>query len=156
MQEAGFSLTFKMLDEHGGDYLVTMRAETAEGWPLVLQERKKLVDMALAKGWTLAVGREQPTNGKSTSKPNVNNSDGSFKDFDATQIIKTFDDNGNLRIKVKGHPFEKFGVPVYEEDFSILGIDVDQLKPGAHEFSHRVRAVLKDDGNPRKIVEVLG
>jgi hypothetical protein len=80
---------------------------------------------------------------------------GQYKEFDAHTLIKTYDDNGELRVKIKGAPFEKFGVPVYEEDFSILGIDLDELKPGAHAFSHRVKAVLKDDGNPRKIVEVL-
>jgi hypothetical protein len=159
MEEAGFSLTFKLYDAQGGDYLVTMRAEAADKWPEVLQERKKLVDWAAGKGLSVAAGHGAAK--QSDSSPRMNGSNGSktsgdqFKDFDATQIIKTFDDNGNLRIKLKGHPFEKFGVPVYEEDFSILGLDIDQLKPGAHEFNHRVRAILKDDGNPRKVVEVL-
>lgn len=78
-----------------------------------------------------------------------------YKEFDASQIIKTFGDDGELRIKIKGHPFNTYGVPVYEEDFSILGLDIDELKPGSHPFNHRVKAILKDDGNPRKIVEVL-
>lgn len=80
---------------------------------------------------------------------------GQYKEFDAHTLIKTYDDNGELRVKVKGRPFEKFGVPVYEEEFDILPVDLDDLQPGAHPFSHRVKAILKDDGNPRKIVEVL-
>jgi hypothetical protein len=159
MEEAGISINFKLYDEQGGDYLITMRGETADKWPEVLQERKKLVDWAAGKGLSVAQGRQANAGANGSAAPKSNgggNKADNFKEFDAAQIIKTFDDDGNLRIKLKGKPFEKFGVPVYEEDFGILGVDVHELHTGPSPFNHRVRAILKDDGNPRKVVEVLG
>jgi hypothetical protein len=160
MEEAGISINFKLYDENGGDYLVTMRGETADKWPEVLQERKKLVDWAAGKGLSVAAGRQSEARSTGNGAPKTNGggnntANSQFKEFDATQIIKTFDDDGNLRIKLKGKPFEKFGVPVYEEDFGILGMDVHELHTGPSPFAHRVRAILKDDGNPRKVVELM-
>jgi hypothetical protein len=145
LPEAGFSITFEMFDPDGCKHLITMRAETAEQWTYVMPHRKAFVEKAKSTGWTVGNNRPAP-------KPaDHSNGGGQYKEFQASQLIKTFDDSGKMLIKIKGGQYEKFGVPVYEEDFDALGIDLDELKPGSHPFNHRVKAVLKDDGNPGRL-----
>jgi len=146
--ESGFCLTFQMVDKNGVETMFTCRAPQLSDWKTVILARDKIIADLIGNGWSTAKRISAPTQ----SKPE---SSGQYTEFDATQIVKTFDDDGRLFIKIKGGRFQKHGVPVYEEDFDSIPVDLEAMRPGTHDFRHRVRAVLKEDGNPRKIVEVL-
>ncbi len=84
-----------------------------------------------------------------------------YQDFDADTILMTFDDNGKASYKVKGVPFKKFGVRVWDEILPELGIDPAQLKPGPNPIKVRVRALMTEATNtetgavtmqPKKII----
>lgn len=73
-------------------------------------------------------------------------------DFQAESIVVTTGDDGQPCYKIKGFPFVKFGVRVWPEVLPALGIDAAALKPGPNAFSALVRAVLNEEGKPRKVI----
>jgi hypothetical protein len=73
-------------------------------------------------------------------------------EFQAESIVVTIAEDGQPAYKVKGFPFVKFGVRVWPEVLPQLGVDPDALKPGANPFSAAVRAVLNEDGKPKKVI----
>jgi len=77
---------------------------------------------------------------QAASKPAA--SETKYQDFDASQIVMTYDDNGKAAYKIKGAPFLKFGVRVWDEVLPELGIDPASLKPGPNPIQIRVRALM--------------
>jgi hypothetical protein len=65
-----------------------------------------------------------------------------YKDFDASEILLSYDDKGQPTYKIKGVPFSKFGVRVWPEVLPDLGIDPDTLRPGPNLFRCKVRALM--------------
>jgi len=74
-----------------------------------------------------------------------------YRDFDASEILLSYDDKGQPTYKVKGVPFTKFGVRVWPETLPALKIDPAKLKPGPNAYKARVRALMGEQG-PRKII----
>lgn len=77
---------------------------------------------------------------------------GNYTDFDAEAITSGTDDSGKPVYKVKGGPYGAFGVRVWPEVLPMLGVDVADLKPGPNQFTARVRAILGDKGQAKKVV----
>ena len=77
----------------------------------------------------------------------------SYRDFTAESILLSYDDSGAPAYKIKGHPFQKFGVRVWPEALPALGIDPSTLKPGPNPFAAQVRALMGDHG-PRKVISL--
>lgn len=83
-----------------------------------------------------------------------------YRDFDATSILLSYDDNGKACYKIKGAPFLKFGVRVWDEVLPTLGIDPATLKPGPNPIQIKVRALMAEVTNeegatstqPKKII----
>ena len=73
-------------------------------------------------------------------------------DFEAEVLSLGTDDNGKPVLKVRGGKFSKFGVRVWPEVLPMLGVDVADLKPGPNQFNARVRAVLDEKGQARKVI----
>ncbi|HEY3268451.1 MAG TPA: hypothetical protein VGM37_16140 [Armatimonadota bacterium] len=47
--------------------------------------------------------------------------------FQAMHVVKTMDEKGTLRVRLKGHPFTQFGVDVYPERWPLMPFDVESL-----------------------------
>lgn len=85
---------------------------------------------------------------------------GTFKDFEMTEIILSYDDKGQPTYKGKGTPFTKFGVRIWPETLPSLNIDPASLKPGPNACKIRVKAEMinttdesgQSRETPRKIV----
>ena len=73
--------------------------------------------------------------------------------FDATILLMSYDDNGQPVYKVKGGQYMKFGVRVWPEVLSALGIDPAALKPGPNPVTLKVRALMGEHG-PRKVISL--
>lgn len=76
---------------------------------------------------------------------------GNYIDFPATSITLAHDDDGKAVYKAKGEGFNKYGVRIWPEVLPLLGVDVDQLKPGPNSFGAVVRALMGEKG-PRKVI----
>ncbi len=50
----------------------------------------------------------------------------------------------------------KFGVRIWPEVLPNIGIDPNALKPGTNPFSAMVRAVLNEEGKPKKVIGLAG
>lgn len=76
------------------------------------------------------------------------------RDFIAESIVKATDDSGKPLFKIKGFPFVEYGVRVWPEVLPILGINPGDLHPGPNPAPAGmiVRALLADNGSPRKII----
>jgi len=77
---------------------------------------------------------------------------GNYTDFDAEAITVSTDDDGRPCYKVRGGKYGKFGVRVWPEVLPMLGVEVADLKPGPNQFNARVRAVLDEKGQAKKVV----
>jgi hypothetical protein len=89
-------------------------------------------------------------------QPDPNNSaptPGEFVDFTIDTVIHSIDDNGKPVYKGRGYPFTQYGVRIWPEIFTRLGIPIETIALGETTIEPRVvRAVLNETGNPRKIV----
>ena len=74
------------------------------------------------------------------------------RDFEASLILLTYNDDGTPAYKIKGGPYLKFGVRVWPEILPLLRIDPASLKPGPNPIHIKVRALLGENGMPRKVV----
>jgi hypothetical protein len=75
---------------------------------------------------------------------------GEYTEFTAEAVVMTYNDKGEPAYKIVGHPYSRYGVRVWPEVLSALGIDPAQLKPGPNPFSARVVALMGEHG-PKKI-----
>lgn len=76
------------------------------------------------------------------------------RDFTAEILVMTTDDNGKPAFKIKGFPFNEFGVRVWPEILPAIGIEPAAVKPGPNQLPAglTVRAVLNEKGSPKKII----
>jgi len=75
-----------------------------------------------------------------------------YIDFFCNEISSSIDDNGNPAYKAKGFPFTKFGVRLWPEVLPKIGLDPDSLQLGPNSFNAMLRAVLTDEGTPKKVI----
>ncbi len=71
--------------------------------------------------------------------------------FEATNLLLSYDDNGQPVYKVKGGQYQKFGVRVWPEVLPLLNIDPALLKPGPNPVKLHVVALMGEHG-PRKVI----
>jgi len=67
--------------------------------------------------------------------------------FLAETIVMTYNDAGDARYKVKGGRYAKFGVNLWPEALTALGVKAADLKPGPNAFGKMVRAELGETTN---------
>ncbi len=77
---------------------------------------------------------------------------GKVCDFQAETIVVTLNEDGQPAYKVKGARFVKFGVRVWPEVLPALGVDPQQLKPGPNPYTGVVRALMNEEGRPKKVI----
>lgn len=70
--------------------------------------------------------------------------------FDA-EYIEVGYANGKKTYRVFGGPFTKFGIRVWPETLSKLGLSTS-LDVGQHPFTQAVVIELNDDSNPQKVI----
>ncbi len=71
--------------------------------------------------------------------------------FEATNLLLSYDDNGQPVYKVKGGQYQKFGVRVWPEVLPLLNVDPASLKPGPNPVKLHV-VVLMGEHGPRKVI----
>ena len=60
-------------------------------------------------------------------------------EFDATEIVTTFDDSGTRKLfRIKGGQFSTYGLRIWDEVLQQFGYDPDDLAPGSTPFTERV------------------
>ena len=65
--------------------------------------------------------------------------DGNLVEFDATEIVTTFDDSGTRKLfRIKGGQFSTYGLRVWDEVLQKFGYDPKDLEPGSTPFTERV------------------
>lgn len=81
----------------------------------------------------------------------------SFAQMMIDTIIMTYNDEGEPAYKALGAPYQKFGVRIWPEVVTALGIKAGDLKPGKNPITPalpaRVLMATNDEGktNPRKV-----
>lgn len=70
-----------------------------------------------------------------------------------THVRREFVD-GKDRIRLVGGEFTKYGIPVYDEFMSSLGIDPETLPYGDTPYEKRVKVQLDHKGNPKRALEL--
>jgi hypothetical protein len=84
----------------------------------------------------------------------VANDNGSYgyRDFTCATIVLSYNDKGQPTYKAQGAPFAKYGVVIWPEVLPILGIDPAALQPGPNPHAANLRAEMKENGRPRKVI----
>ena len=73
--------------------------------------------------------------------------------FVADTLVKGIDDNGKEFTRLRGYPYNKFGVRVWPEALAALKIDPGPLKAGPNTINPvEVRIEVNDEGVPRKVL----
>jgi len=83
-----------------------------------------------------------PSNGTSANGIPVNqDQDGKLVEFDATEIVTTFDDSGTRKLfRIKGGPYATYGIRIWDEVLELFGYDPKDLEPGSTPFTEKVVA----------------
>lgn len=160
LNEAGFSITFKMYDNHNSDVQITMRAATADEWVNVLKQRKALVEQTTQYGWRVfesgrPQGQVQPqpaAPAQATPKPATTQGQ-TGNTFTANILCVEFNPkNGEKVAKLKGGQWAKHGVRLWPEVAEALGFDLAQYQAGDHQIQPlNVCYTLNDKNQPAKI-----
>lgn len=155
MNEAGFSLSLKVVNDKGAEQLLTFRGEHATDWPAVQSSARECVIEMMKTGWHLPELRALPAQQKPDSKPaaataTATNGNGE-NTFRATKLKVEFSPDGKKKGKLFGGKFEKFGVTVWPEVLSTFGFDIDQMQPGEYQFDAVVTYALNDKNQPSKV-----
>ena len=98
-----------------------------------------------------------PRNGTSANGIPVNqDQDGKLVEFDATDIVTTFDDSGTRKLfRIKGGPYATYGIRVWDEVLEQFGYDPNDLQPGSTPFTERIVARLGVSGK-QKVIGLAG
>lgn len=132
--------------------LLARIASASEASLDALREMRVILGLISAKMETLIEAAEAaPATVASTGTPGETPA-GNYRDYDAEVISVSSDDDGKPVYKIKGGPFTKFGVRVWPEVLPLLGVDVGDLRPGPNQFNARVRAVLDEKGQAKKVI----
>lgn len=109
------------------------------------------IDVALAKidNLTALVERHNasvpPAQAAAVAQPDAHGN--GYVTFMAETIVMTYNDAGEARYKVKGGRYAKFGVNLWPEALTALGVKATDLKPGPNAFGKMVRAELGESVN---------
>lgn len=160
MQEARSSITFKMLDPDGIEFLITVRESENNEDPDTgcLKRAHSLALRAKEKGWTATTHRAPavhatPSTTSAPSSPRQEPQQGGGLSFTADTLTVEFNAKGEKTAKLKGGAFAKFGVRLWPEVAAQLGFDLNQYQAGDYRIdSMAVRYVNNDEGKPSKIV----
>ena len=88
--------------------------------------------------------------------PVSKNQDGKLVEFDATEIVTTFDDSGTRKLfRIKGGQFSTYGLRVWDEVLQQFGYDPEDLEPGSTPFTERVVARVGVTGK-QKVIGLAG
>ncbi len=90
------------------------------------------------------------------AESNVPVAGGKCVDFQAETVVVTLNEEGQPAYKIKGARFVKFGVRVWPEVLPMLGLDPQKLKPGPNPYTGVVRALLNEEGRPKKVIGPAG
>lgn len=162
MQEAGCSLTVKIIDKLGMSNLVTFRAEKAAEWTEVLKARGAFIEAAIAAGWEPHIEgarsiREIPAHQQGQLAPAQNGAHQEASSGDNVFLaeILTIEFNpkdGKKVAKLKGGRWAKHGVRLWPEAAATLGFDLDAMDAGEHRIQPiNVRYVVNEAGQPSKV-----
>jgi|GEM_PF-3223095 hypothetical protein len=67
--------------------------------------------------------------------------DGNLVEFDATEIVTTFDDSGTRKLfRIKGGQYANYGIRIWDEVLELFGYDPKDLEPGSTPFTEKVVA----------------
>lgn len=149
----GITLLYKLaVDQSAKIDQLVMQGESMRGDIAELHETIESLQAHLATPATQPVGVISGTGGV-VSSPYT--SPHGMTEFLATELVVTIGEDGEPAYKLKGFPFVKFGVRVWPEVLPLLGVDPDKLKPGKNPFSGVVRALLNEEGKPKKVVALV-
>jgi len=119
----------------------------------VLREMRSLMGVISSKLDTLIDRAEsQPAAAIAATANGSEAIAGNYRDFTAETLNVGMDDNGKPVYKIRGGPFTKFGVRVWPEVMSLIGVEIEDLKPGPNQFNAQVRAILDEKGQAKKVV----
>ena len=92
----------------------------------------------------------------SSNGTSENGHDGTLVEFDATEIVTTFDDSGARKLfRIKGGQFSTYGLRVWDEVLQQFGYDPEDLEPGSTPFTERVVARVGVTGK-QKVIGLAG
>jgi len=142
MQEAGFSISFQIIDSQGRQCQITMRDENRDNWKEVLKTRAQVLDaIGAVAPQQVAPPQQAQLTGPRAVPPQQ---DGEHEDFEADTIFRGVSDRtGEPTFKIRGGRYKQHGVTVWPEVLPALGIDPETLHNGPNPISGlRVRALL--------------
>ena len=92
----------------------------------------------------------------SSNGTSENGHDGTLVEFDATEIVTTFDDSGTRKLfRIKGGQFSTYALRVWDEVLQQFGYDPKDLEPGSTPFTERVVARVGVTGK-QKVIGLAG
>ena len=92
----------------------------------------------------------------SSNGTSENGHDGTLVEFDATEIVTTFDDSGTRKLfRIKGGQFSTYGLRIWDEVLQKFGYDPEDLEPGSTPFTERVVARVGVTGK-QKVIGLAG
>jgi len=92
----------------------------------------------------------------SVGSSNGTSDDGTLVEFDAAEIVTTFDDSGTRKLfRIKGGQFSTYGLRVWDEVLQQFGYDPEDLEPGSTPFTERVVARVGVTGK-QKVIGLAG
>lgn len=159
MQEARTSITFKMLNPAGIEFLFTVReSESVEDADTnCLKRAHALSSRAVEGGWTSTTHRTPaplPAAAPAPAQvgPHQEPPQGGGLSFTADTLTVEFNAKGEKTAKLKGGAFAKFGVRLWPEVAAQLGFDLNQYQAGDYRIDPMsVAYVNNTEGKPSKI-----
>lgn len=166
MQEAGTSITFKMLNPAGVEFMITLRepGEVKDADKACFERAYAISSHAIEKGWTPLMGRATqhaaqtapaqvaPANHPPATQPQGQPQNGGALTFTADTLTVEFNAKGEKTAKLKGGAFAKFGVRLWPEVAAQLGFDLNQHEAGDYRIQPMpVVYVNNNEGKPSKI-----
>jgi len=159
MNEAGFSLSFRIVNDKGSEQTLTFRGEQAGDWKAVQSSARECVAEMMSHGWRLPELRTAPVvssapNGQPVApvaaSPVSNGSTGDHT-FHATKLKIEFNPKGEKVGKMMGGKFEKFGVIAWPEVLTALGFNLAEMQAGEYKVDMVVAYAVNPEGKPQKI-----
>jgi hypothetical protein len=130
---------FKLLDER--------IAWLINAYKLTVEKLDQLEADLLAVREGLASAASRPA-----AIPQAGSQPGETTVIDCNVITVSYDDNGQVVYKARGGQYSKFGVRIWPEVIGQLVTDVTQLKPGPNAVDLKLRVLLGETGQPRKVI----
>jgi hypothetical protein len=156
--EAIYSVTYKV-QRRGFEKLVTIRARPGEDWERFAFRDQAVEEHLVAEGWVPAESRVMPARSPETvvahAAPAVAApAPASAKSFEGGVLAATVD-GGKTRWRVKGGPWQRFGIVVYDEVLVAAGlVGLNPLQP-VDLAGWTVYYSENDEGKPMKVTRLV-